>query len=78
MLDQQSAHVYEVLRREKLLITARGLEALQERLMRQYNHRGKLGAYQRAVADYEAVVEEGRRLGPQTGLPFAQESLGSQ
>lgn len=43
--------------------------------MAQYNHAGKKGAYTSSLSEYEAIVAAGRKLGPQTGVPFGQLEL---
>ena len=50
---QTQANVYDLVRKDKLVISAPALNQLQARVMAQYNHSGKRGLYQiqRALLD---------------------------
>eukprot|EP00595_Chromulina_sp_UTEXLB2642_P001072 CAMPEP_0196767370 /NCGR_PEP_ID=MMETSP1095-20130614/39827_1 /TAXON_ID=96789 ORGANISM="Chromulina nebulosa, Strain UTEXLB2642" /NCGR_SAMPLE_ID=MMETSP1095 /ASSEMBLY_ACC=CAM_ASM_000446 /LENGTH=245 /DNA_ID=CAMNT_0042135089 /DNA_START=114 /DNA_END=851 /DNA_ORIENTATION=- len=61
-MTQQACYVYEVVRKDKLVITVKGLEALQARLMAQYNHTGKRKSFISNLQSYRQIVSEGESI----------------
>jgi len=49
-VPQEKVNVYDIVRREKLVITVSALKKLQERIITQYEHPGKIGALRMGVA----------------------------
>lgn len=62
VMQLKHINTYEVMRRERLAITAAAFEELQERLVNQYKSRGKRGAVSRNMSDYLKTVQQGREL----------------
>lgn len=46
---QQKVNVYDIVRREKLVLTVSALRALEDRIIAQYEHSGKMRALYRGV-----------------------------
>lgn len=61
-MDLKSVNTYEVLRREKLIITAKAFEEVQEDLMYMFTGHSKSKAYNRNLARYLEQIEEAKKL----------------
>eukprot|EP01035_Chromulina_nebulosa_P018980 gene18980-24792_t len=80
-VTQQALHVYEVVRKDKLVITVKGLEALQGRLMAQYNHTGNndiLNGVDWTILPYERWAIVGRNGEGKSTLLKAITSTGGE
>lgn len=49
-----------MIRADKLVFTKSALASIQARLVSQYQHQGKRGAYKKALNEYRAMAEEGK------------------
>ena len=45
-----------------VIIPREAFAKIQERLLKQYGHQGRKGAYTRDLTEYEAMVEQGRLI----------------
>jgi large subunit ribosomal protein L4 len=61
-LDIKNFNAFDVLRKEKLVMTARFFSELQEQLLYMYGHGGRRKIQQRATLCYKDAVEKGRAL----------------
>lgn len=61
--SQLEAHVYDMIRADKLIFTKTALIAMQNRLVAQYLHKGKRKAYDNSMRDYKDKVAQGQALG---------------
>lgn len=57
-LKQEDLNVYDVVKKEKLVITTAALRALEDRLITLYTHQGKKRALLRNLAEFEAVAKK--------------------
>lgn len=57
VMTQMEANVYDIVKREKLAISAAALEVLQTRLMAQYTHTGKRRAMLKGLAMMQPGAE---------------------
>lgn len=64
-MDLKSVNTYEVLRREKLIITSRAFEEVQDFLIYMFTGHSKIKSYNRNLAAYLEQVEEGKKLNQQ-------------
>ena len=55
-MEQRKTNVYDLMKRDKLVITAPALESLQKRVMEQYLHKGKMKSYLRNMQEYLAAT----------------------
>merc|ERR1712146_556897 len=58
VMEQKKTNVYDLMKRDKLVITAKALEDIQRRVMAQYLHRGKMKAYLRNIEPYLVASQE--------------------
>ena len=56
-MEQKKTNVYDLMKRDKLIITAGALASIQKRVMEQYLHRGKMKAYLRNIEPYVAASD---------------------
>ena len=56
-------NVFAIVNSDILIISHDAFVNIQERLMRQYTHQGRLGAYRRDLTEYEKMIELGKTLG---------------
>ena len=59
-------NVFNVIKSDRLVITAPALAALQQRLWKQYSHRGKKQAYANKLDAYLATVNAAKTAAPKT------------
>ncbi len=54
----QDLNVYDVVKKEKLVVTVAALAAIQERLVSQNTHEGKRRSLLREMANYQATAKK--------------------
>ena len=58
----QQVNVQAVVIADVVVIPRNAFAKIQERLMQQYSHQGRRGAYTRDLTEYEVMVEQGRQI----------------